>query len=198
MENAPVALLIGVPQVLLGSMVAMLIYQRRVDARWVFATGLCLIALACFYSARLDSGWIWREFVVLQLLQALGQPMTVVSLLFLTTSVVHPSEGPYVSGCVNTFRAFGSLLGGAVVGRLQEVRQHFHSQILTDALGTSAVSLPRAYSPADLSALVEPQVVTLATADIYRLLGSLLSSCLLCCSLSTFQRRTPVPQARKN
>lgn len=172
-DNAPIALLIGLPQVLLGSLVAVLIYQKWVDARLVLATGLCFIAVACFWGAQLDSSWIWREFLTLQLVQAIGQPLAVVPLLFLTTSVVHPSEGPYISGCVNTLRALGSLMGGAAVGRLLELRERFHSEILVDRLGAVDAVVPQNYTPSELVALIAPQVATLATADIYRVLGCL-------------------------
>src|SRR3546814_8999680 len=78
----------------------------------------------------------------LQTLQAFGQPMAVVSLLFLCTSVVHPSEGPYVSGNINTLRALGSVFGGAVVGQLVTVRQRFHAEMLLDHAALVGNSVP--------------------------------------------------------
>ena len=53
---------------------------------------------------------------------------------FLATSVVRPSEGPYVSGTINTLRALGSLIGGAVVGQFLTVRGRFHGEMLLDLL----------------------------------------------------------------
>lgn len=85
------------------------------DARHVFAAGLALIGLSCFRGAQVDASWMWEQFVPIQIMQAIGQPMAVVSMLFLATSVVQPMEGPYVSGFVNTLRALSTLLGGALV-----------------------------------------------------------------------------------
>src|SRR3546814_1551685 len=70
--------------------------------------------------------------------------MAVVSLLFLCTSVVHPSEGPYVSGNINTLRALGSVFGGAVVGQLVTVRQRFHAEMLLDHAALVGNSVPLA------------------------------------------------------
>src|SRR3546814_6823986 len=105
--------------------------STRTDTLFPYTTlfrSLLLIALACFSGAQLTSDWNRDQFVIAQTLQAFGQPMAVVSLLFLCTSVVHPSEGPYVSGNINTQRALGSVFGGAVVGQLVTVRQRFHAE----------------------------------------------------------------------
>src|SRR3546814_18903084 len=110
----------------------LLLYRKWVDARFVFAGGLVLIALACFFGAQLTSDWNRDQFVLTQSLQAFGQPMAVVSLLFLCTSVVHPSEGPYVSGNINTLRARGSVFGGAMFGQLEPIRHRFNADMLTD------------------------------------------------------------------
>ena len=101
----------ALPQLVLGSVVALLLYQKWVDARLVFAAGLALIALACLSGSQLTADWNREQFVVAQTLQAFGQPMAVVSMLFLITSVVQPEEGPYISGTINALRAFGSLAG---------------------------------------------------------------------------------------
>ncbi len=62
-------------------------------------------------------------------------------------------------------------MGGALVGRVSEIRQHFHSEILIDHFGSNALSLPQNVHPTELASLIGPEVITLATADIYRLLG---------------------------
>ena len=90
---APIGLIVALPQLVLGSAVALLLYQKWVDARVVFASGLALIALACFSGMQLTADWNRDQFVVAQTLQAFGQPMAVVSMLFLVTSVVQPHEG---------------------------------------------------------------------------------------------------------
>src|SRR3546814_816819 len=150
LQMAPIGLIVALPQLVLGSVVALFLYRKWVDARFVFAGGLLLIALACFSGAQLTSDWNRDQFVIAQTLPAFGQPMAVVSLLFLCTSVVHPSEGPYVSGNINTLRALGSVFGGAVVGQLVTVRQRFHAEMLLDHAALVGNSVPLAPEPAQL------------------------------------------------
>lgn len=173
MQAAPIGLLIGLPQLLLGFIVAAALYNRHVDARMLFALGMALIGASCLMAAQLDSDWSWREFVPVQLMQAAGQPLAVISMLFLTTSVVAPAEGPFIAGLVNTLRAFGSLVGVAFVGRLELVREHFHTTVLSDRLGFVVNHLPSQADIAGAGQEISVQATTLAHADIYRVLGAL-------------------------
>lgn len=64
LQIAPIGLLIALPQLVLGSVVALFLYQKWVDARYVFALGLSLIALACFSGAQLTAEWNREQFVI--------------------------------------------------------------------------------------------------------------------------------------
>lgn len=172
-QSAPIGLLIALPQLVLGSIVALVLYQKWADARHVFALGLSLIALACFSGAQLTAEWNREQFVVAQLLQALGQPMAIVSQLFLMTSVVHPNEGPYFSGTINTLRVFGSLIGGAVVGQILAVRGRFHAEMLLDHAALVGNALPESADPSQLMTIIAQQSLVLSIADAYRVLGVL-------------------------
>lgn len=171
LQLASTGLVVALPQLVLGPAVAMLLYRRWVDARVVFALGLALIALACYVGAGLTPDWNREQFVLAQTLQALGQPMAVVSMLFLITSVVQPPEGPYVSGAVNTLRAFGSLVGAAVVGQLMTVRSRFHADVLIDH--AALANDPGMPEPAALAGIIGQQALVLSVADAYRVLGVL-------------------------
>lgn len=173
MQTAPIGLWIALPQLVLGSGVALVLYQKWVDARHVFALGLTLIALACFSGAQLTTEWNREQFVITQLMQALGQPMAIVSQLFLMTSVVHPTEGPYFSGTINTLRVFGSLIGGAVLGQVLAVRGRFHAEMLLDHAALVSNSLPESADPSQLMAIIAQQSLVLSVADAYRVLGAL-------------------------
>jgi DHA2 family multidrug resistance protein len=108
-----------------------------------------------------------------QTLQALGQPMAVVSMLFLITSVVQPAEGPFFSGTINTVRAFGSLAGAAVVGQLMVLRGRFHSEMLLDHAAMVGGALPSAPDPQQLMIVIGGESLVLSIADAYRVLGLL-------------------------
>ncbi|HYG45396.1 MAG TPA: MFS transporter [Bordetella sp.] len=189
LQSAPVGLIIGVAQLVLAPAVAALLYRKWLDARIMFGLGLMLIACACWQSANLTSVWVWQQFIGVQALNALGQPMAVVSLLFLATSVVQPSEGPYVSGTINTLRGLGSLLGGTVVGQALVVRERWHAEGLLDRLGRVAGIVPGADAPS-LAAPLREQAFVMATADVYRAAG-LLALLLIPLVLSLHRRQPP-------
>jgi len=170
-QMAPIGLIVALPQLVLGSAVALLLYRKWVDARFVFILGLLLIALACFLGAQLTPDWSRDQFVLTRTLQAFGQPMAIVSLLFLCTSVVHPSEGSYVSGTINTLRTLGSLIGGAAVGQFVTVRQRFHTEMLLDHSASASSSVPLVPEPAELMRIIGQQALVLSLADAYRMLG---------------------------
>jgi len=193
-QTAPIGLLIAIPQLVLGSIVALFLYKKWVDARVILALGLFLIALACFSGAQLTSEWHRDQFFSTQLLQALGQPMAVVSILFLMTSVVEPSEGPYFAGTINTLRVLGSLIGGAFVGQLLTVRSRFHTEMLLDHAAFVGNSIPQPPDPSALIGIIAQQSMVLSVADAYRVLGSL---SLLLIPLALRMAYVPAPDVKK-
>ena len=80
-EIASLGLVVAWPQWLLGPGVALLIQRRWADARHLFAAGMLLIALACILASALTGEWMVRQFLWVQILQAVGQALAVVSLL---------------------------------------------------------------------------------------------------------------------
>lgn len=196
-QSAPVGLIIALAQLVLAPAVAALLYRRWVDARLVFSLGLALIACACWLSARLDSSWVWQQFAWVQLLHAAGQPMAVVSMLFLATSVVQPSEGPYVTGTINTLRALGTLLGGTVIGQALVVRERWHADALLDRLGRVQGALPDTDGVAALAGPLREQAFVLATADAYRAAG-LLALLLIPLVLSLHRQAPPDSSQRQH
>ncbi len=188
LQMAPIGLIVALPQLFLGGVVAQLLYQRWVDARLLFSFGLLLIAVACFYGTQLTSEWNREQFVIAQTLQAFGQPLAVVSMLFLATSVVKPREGPFVSGTINTLRAFGALLGSAAIGQLLTVRSRFHEEMLLDHAALMGNSIPFPLEPSQLVDAIGQQSLVLSIGDVYFLMGIL--ALLL---IPLVLRLTPIP-----
>ncbi|MEC5342926.1 MFS transporter [Brenneria populi] len=173
-QSAAIGLFVGVPQLALGSCVSLLLYQRRVDARHIFALGLALLASACWLGSGITGEWMASEFTGAEILYIFGLPMTIIPLLFLATSVVQPTEGPYVSGIVNIFRAVSAVCGGAIIGQITAVRSRFHSDMLLDQAGHLTARLPPDNPGwASLAGDVSRQAGVLATADVYRVFGAL-------------------------
>ncbi|MGP6112198.1 MFS transporter [Pseudomonas aeruginosa] len=173
-QSAAIGLMVGLPQLVLGPCVALLLYRRWVDARHVFAAGLACMAAACWLASGITSEWMVHQFLWAEILQAVGQPMAMVALLFLVTSVVQPMEGPFFAGMVNIVRVFSATVGGAVIGQLTAVRTRFHTDMLLDSAAQAMPRLPLSDpSLATLSSTVAQQAGVLATADVYRVFAVL-------------------------
>lgn len=173
LQMAPIGLLIAIPQLILGFATSFFLYKKWIDARIVFSMGLGLIGLSCILGSQLTLDWLVAEFVVIQVLQAFGQPMAVVSLLFLVSSVVQPMEGPFIAGTINTVRAFGTLIGGSAVGYFITMRERFHSEMLLEHMGSIINRLPEKNSVGAIASSVQQQAFILANADAYLFLGLL-------------------------
>lgn len=167
-QTAPIGLIVGLPQLVLGPLVAMLLYRKWIDARHVYACGLLCMAAACWLCSGITAEWMVHQLIGAEILQAIGQPMAVISALFLGTSVVQPMEGPFVAGIINTIRAFGTVFGGALISRLMTLRGSFHGEILLDQLGRSP-ALNDIGNTSQLAATIMEQAEVLAVADIYRI-----------------------------
>lgn len=174
-QTAPLGLIVGLPQLVLGSCVAVLLYQRWVDARYVFAAGLACMAAACWLASGITDEWMVRQLLFATLLHAIGQPLAMVAMLFLIVSVVQPMEGPFLAGLVNIVRVISTILAGAFIGQLNLLRTRFHYEALRDQAGNLMAHWGGfATSPAVLAEQIARQSSVMAVADVYRVIGLML------------------------
>ena len=195
-QLAPLGLLVGVPQVFMGSIAALLLYRKWVDARKLFVIGLLLMAFACFLCTRITSEWQVQQFFWAQVLQLIGQPMAVVPLLFLGTSVVAPMEGPYVAGIINTLRAFGTVFAGGMIGEIMQQRHQFHYEVLLGGLGTWSAQ-PGTENAASFAGMASQQATILASADIYWLFMGLYLALIPCVLILNYIPAPLIPAPQK-
>ncbi|WP_299998327.1 MFS transporter [uncultured Cedecea sp.] len=171
MQMASIGLTVALPQLILGPLIAWLLSQKWMDARLVFSIGLLCISISCFLGMGINSVWNKDQFYFIQLLQAIGQPMAIISMLFLATSVVKPIEGPYVSGTINTLRALGSLAGGTMINQWIITRDIFHRNVLSDQAALQDNFHSLLSEPVILDQVIYQQSHVLSVADIYYVLG---------------------------
>ncbi len=134
-QFAPLALTIGLPQLVIAPLIAALLNRRWIDCRWVLTAGAALMALSCLLGMQLTDAWARQNFWLIQGLQAFGQPMMILPVLMSATSVVMPPEGPFASAMFNTVRGFSSVAAGVLVENFLSHREKFHSHVLVDQLG---------------------------------------------------------------
>lgn len=174
-QTATLGLMVGVPQLVLGSVVATLLYRHWVDARYVFAIGLACMAGACWVASYMDDQWMVQQFLLATLLHTVGQPLAMVAMLFLIVSVVQPMEGPFLAGLVNIVRVISTILAGSLLGQLNVTRTRFHYEALRDEAGNALARWSGFDAQSnELIAAISRQASVLATADVYRVIGLML------------------------
>ena len=189
-QFAPLALTIGLPQLLIAPLIASLLNRRWIDCRWMLTAGAGLMILSCLLGMQITAEWARQNFWLIQILQAFGQPMMILPVLMSATSVVLPPEGPFASAMFNTVRGFSSIAAGVLVENFLTHREKFHSHTLVDGSGnrpwlmtasgndTASSLMPllpdgsvsSVENLSHFSMLVRHQAVVLSIADSYLLL----------------------------
>lgn len=212
-QVGPLALTIGLPQLIIAPLVATVLNLRWVDSRVILIMGLGLIGMSCYGGSHLTEGWARQNFYGLQIMQAFGQPMAILPVLMGATGVVQPPEGPFASAMFNTVRGFSSVMGTAVVSEFSSQREQFHSNVLLNHVGSLSSLLAQPYdgdgtylAPLNpdgsavstealgaFSSLVERQATILGLSDSYlMIIGLAIALALLTVLLP---KRTYPPQS---
>jgi DHA2 family multidrug resistance protein len=116
---------VGIPQLFILPFVPKLI--RIVDIRLVIATGAFFFALSCYMNAFLDPDYARPQFVVANIVRALGQPLMMIPLLSLATADIPAKDSGSASALFNMMRNMGGSFGIALLSTLVTNREHLHS-----------------------------------------------------------------------
>ncbi len=177
---------IALMQLALLPATAWLLDHRWADARAVSAAGLICIIAACCWGLLINSAWDATQFVGIQALQAVGQPLVVMPLLMIATNSLTPQQGPLGAALVNAPRALSEAIGAGLLTLITRWRGAFHRERILDGLGQNRISLvqlgrlpssalhlePGGHGPGGtalraLNGAVQVEVTTLTTLDIY-------------------------------
>ena len=140
----PVTLQIAAAQIVLLPAIAWLLDRERVDSRVVSAVGFLLILAACIRGLFLNADWNRNDFILMQTLQSIGQPLVVLSLLLMATNALQIADAPYASAAVNTSRALSEAVGGWLLALIARLRGGLHQNRIFDQLGQQRVALTQA------------------------------------------------------
>jgi MFS transporter, DHA2 family, multidrug resistance protein len=183
LQTAPISLLLAAPLLIALPATAAVLNLRRVDSRWIMATGLGLIVTTCMMGSFMTSGWIRENFYWLQALQIIAQPMVIMSILMVVTTGLPPAEGPFASAMFNSLKTFSAAVATGLIEGLGTAREHFHSSMLVDQLGNKALvsgqTVDAGYEIGELAHRIHEQAVVLASADLYRLMACVAIALLL-------------------
>ncbi|WP_408734544.1 MFS transporter [Paraburkholderia bannensis] len=183
LQTAPLALLLAIPLLIALPLTGALLNLRRVDSRWVMASGLSLMIATCAMGSFMTIDWVRSNFYLLQSLQIVAQPMVIMAILMGVTTGLPPAEGPFASAMFNTLKTFSAAIATGLIEGLGTAREHFHSSMLVDQLGNRALIASQsgegAASTADLAHRIHEQAVVLTSADLYCVLACIAVALLL-------------------
>lgn len=137
----------GLPQLLIIPFVPALL--KRFDPRAIVCVGLSIFAASCFMNTHLSFNYAGPQFLVANVVRAMGQAILLSPLSVIATSSVAPKDSAAASGLFNMLRSLGGAIGTAALATIITKREQFHSNII----GQSVTP----YSVLDQSFLIKMQ-----------------------------------------
>jgi DHA2 family multidrug resistance protein len=120
---------IAVPQLLVCLLAAWLL--RRFDPRFTAGLGMCLVGIACMMVAwTLTPGWGSDQFLISQLLQALGQSLALSGVVFNAILNLRVEDALSFGASLQIARLFGGELGVALITTWNRVREQRASNLI--------------------------------------------------------------------
>jgi MFS transporter, DHA2 family, multidrug resistance protein len=161
MEVGGVLLWIALRQFLLAPTISTVL--RHIDARWLIALGFTLIGSACFMASGLTQEWTGDNFLPSQLVQAIGQSLTLTALVWFALKHLEPAQVLTFGALLQIARLFGAELGAAFVQTFVRVREQVYSNLV--GLHVTAGSLLTDQRPAGYAQAVAGRSVGQAGAN---------------------------------
>ena len=204
-----VTLLIAAAQLILLPALAWVLDQPKVDSRIVSAVGFSCILFACLGGLTLDYTWNRTEFLVLEALQAVGQPLVILSLLLMATNTLNPEAAPFAAATINTARALSEAVGFWLITLIARLRGGLHQSRILDNIGQNRIALQQqgllptgtpepggqgatAHALQALYAVVQREVAVLVTIDTFVVFSGLVVFMLIV--LAILPERTYPPK----
>jgi DHA2 family multidrug resistance protein len=103
---------------------------RHFDARAVLIVGLSAFAAANLLGTQLTHDWARGDFVVIVLLQSVGQAFTLLPIIIVALSNSDPTRATAFAAYIQIMRLGGAEIGIALMGTWLRVREQVHSNLL--------------------------------------------------------------------
>ena len=130
MEVGQTLIWIAAPQLIVCPLAAVML--RRSDPRLVSSIGFIMIALACLMVAHgLTPLWSSDQFLVSQLMQAVGQSFALSGIIFFGILHLKPEDALTFGAAIQTARLMGGQIGTAFIATFVRVR----SQVASNHIG---------------------------------------------------------------
>jgi DHA2 family multidrug resistance protein len=184
----------GLPQLLLIPLVPLL--MRHFDARYIGAFGIAIFAASCFMDTTLSMNDAGDQFLIPNIVRAIGQALVLTPVSAISTAGIAPSEAGAASGLSNMLRNLGGAVGTATLATILTKREQFHSNIIGQSVtlyrdevrqrieqltqyftahGVTDPALAQHKAVAAIGAKVHQQALIMGFSDTFAVIGVLLS-----------------------
>ncbi|MBS0268197.1 MAG: DHA2 family efflux MFS transporter permease subunit [Proteobacteria bacterium] len=118
----------GLPQLLIIPFVPLL--MKHFDVRYIGVAGIGLFALSCFMNVNMSLDYSGDQFLVPNIVRAVGQALILTPLTAIVTSSIAPKDAANASGLFNMLRNLAGAVGTAALETIITKREQFHSNII--------------------------------------------------------------------
>jgi DHA2 family multidrug resistance protein len=108
--------------------------MRRFDARLLVVVGLALFAASCFLNSDINQDYAGPQFLVPNVVRAIGQALIMTPLSVLATGSIEREEATSASALFNMMRNLGGSIGIALLQTLLTRREQFHSAVINPSV----------------------------------------------------------------
>jgi MFS transporter, DHA2 family, multidrug resistance protein len=108
--------------------------MRSFDGRLLAAIGLALFAASCFMNSDINSDYGGPQFLVPNIVRAVGQALVMTPLSMLATGGIEREQASSASALFNMMRNLGGSIGIALLQTLLTKREQFHSSVITPSV----------------------------------------------------------------
>ncbi|MBS1996840.1 MAG: DHA2 family efflux MFS transporter permease subunit, partial [Cyanobacteria bacterium SZAS LIN-2] len=121
----------GIPQLFVNPFVPVL--MQKIDSRMLIFFGIAMFATGFALNIPLNNDFSGPQFVIPQVVRAIGLPFIFIPLSGVATAGIEPSKIGSASALYNMTRNLGGSFGIAGIGTLLTLREKFHSQFIGES-----------------------------------------------------------------
>ena len=184
----------GLPQLLIIPLVPLL--MTRYDPRYIGFVGISIFAASCFMNVTLSLDSAGDQFLMPNIVRAIGQALVLTPISAITTGGIAPSEAGAASGLSNMLRNLGGAVGTATLGTILTKREQFHSNVIGQSVtlyreevrqriddlthyfmahGVADPSAAQHKAIGAIGAIVRRQALIMGFSDTFAVIGTLLA-----------------------
>lgn len=129
---------LGLPQLLMVPVVLRL--SAKVDGRILVAIGCLLFAASCFYNIYMTADSAYDQMKWSNIIRAVGLPFIMQAVSDIAMARIGTAQAGSASGLFNVMRNLGGAVGIALLATFLTVREHFHSNVVTENVSLYALA----------------------------------------------------------